>query len=36
MSAASESSLYEILLLESNDQKRTVDIRLGAISIDYY
>ena len=36
MSAASESSLYEILILESNDQKRTVDIRLGAISIDYY
>lgn len=36
MSAASESSLYEELILESNDQKRTVDIKFGTISVDYY
>lgn len=36
MSAASESSIYEELILESNDQKRTVDIKQGTISIDYY
>lgn len=36
MSAASESSIYEELILESNDQKRTVDIKLGTVSIDYY
>lgn len=29
-------SIYEELVLESNDQKRTVDISTGAISIDYY
>ena len=34
--AASEASLYEELILESNDRSRTVDIRLGTISIDYY
>ena len=35
MSAAG-SSLYEILILESNDKSKTVDLRLGAVSIDYY
>jgi hypothetical protein len=35
MSAAG-SSLYEILTLESNDKSKTVDLRLGAVSIDYY
>lgn len=35
MSAAG-SSLYETLILESNDQQRTVDLKLGAISVDYY
>jgi len=34
--AASGSSLYETLILESNDQQRTVDLKLGTISIDYY
>ena len=34
--SASGSSLYETLILESNDQQRTVDLKLGAISIDYY
>ena len=29
-------SIYEELFIESNDQKRTVDIKTGAISIDYY
>ena len=34
--SASESSLYEILVLESNDKQKTVDLKLGAVSIDYY
>ena len=34
--SATGSSSYEILVLESNDQQRTVDLTLGAISIDYY
>ena len=34
--SASGSSLYEILILESNDKQRTVDLKLGAVSIDYY
>lgn len=29
-------SIFEELLIESNDQKRTVDIRTGMISFDYY
>jgi flagellar hook protein FlgE len=29
-------SIYEALVLESNNQQRTVDITQGAISIDYY
>ena len=33
---ASEASLYEELILESNDMSRSVDIKLGTISIDYY
>ena len=31
-----KKSIYEELILESNDQKRTVDIRTGTVSIDYY
>jgi hypothetical protein len=31
-----KKSIYEELILESNDQKRTVDIRSGTVSIDYY
>lgn len=34
--SAIEQSIYEQLFIESADQKRTVDIRLGAVSIDYY
>jgi len=34
--AAISRSIYEILTIESNDQKRTVDARSGVISIDYY
>jgi hypothetical protein len=34
--AAINKSIYEELILESNDQKRTVDIKSGVISIDYY
>ena len=33
---ASEASLYEELILESNDRSRSVDIKLGTISIDYF
>jgi hypothetical protein len=29
-------SIYEELFIESTDKKKTVDIKLGAISIDYY
>lgn len=36
MASASESSIYEELILESNDQKRTVDIKFGTVSVDYY
>ena len=34
--SASEASLYEELILESNDRSRTADLKLGTISIDYY
>ena len=34
--SASEASLYEELTIESNDRSRTVDLKLGTISIDYY
>lgn len=33
---AIQKSIYESLVIESNDQKRTVDIAQGAISLDYY
>ena len=33
---ASEASLYQELILESNDMSRKIDITLGTISIDYY
>lgn len=36
MSAASESSIYEEITIESNDQKRTIDLKKGTVSIDYY
>ena len=34
--AAIDKSIYEILTLESRDGKKTVDVRLGTVSIDYY
>ena len=34
--SASESSSFEELTLETNDQERTVDLRSGVVSIDYY
>ena len=34
--SASEASLYEELILESNDRSKSIDIKLGTISIDYY
>lgn len=34
--SASGSSLYEILTLESNDKQGLVDLKSGAVSIDYY
>tara|TARA_R100000231_G_C5323575_1_gene164144 strand:+ start:267 stop:1604 length:1338 start_codon:yes stop_codon:yes gene_type:complete len=34
--SATESSSFEKLLIESNDQKNTVDLRAGIVSIDYY
>jgi hypothetical protein len=33
---AAQKSIYELLVLESNDQSRTVDISQGAVSLDYY
>ena len=34
--SASEASSFEELTLESNDQERTVDLRTGVVSVDYY
>ena len=34
--SASEASLYEELILESNDRSKSVDIKLGTIAIDYF
>lgn len=34
--AAINKSIYEQLFIESTDQKKTVDIKLGTVSIDYY
>jgi hypothetical protein len=34
--AAIDKSLYELLTIESNDQSKSVDIRTGTVSIDYY
>ena len=34
--SASEASTFEQLFLESNDQKRTADLRQGVVSVDYY
>ena len=31
-----KKSIYEQLFIESNDQSKTVDIKLGTASIDYY
>jgi len=33
---STKKSIYEELIIESNDQKRTIDIRTGTSSIDYY
>ena len=34
--SAIEQSIYETLTIESRDGKKTVDVRLGTVSIDYY
>ena len=34
--AASDPSKYDKINLEASDQSETVDLRLGAVSIDYY
>jgi hypothetical protein len=34
--AAIDKSIYEEIFIEANDQKKTVDIRTGTVSIDYY
>ena len=34
--SASQSSIYQILTLESNNKQRTVDLKLGTVSVDYY
>jgi hypothetical protein len=34
--SASEASLYELLIIESNDQQKVVDVKGGAVSVDYY
>ena len=34
--SASESSKFEELYIESNDQERTADLKSGIVSIDYY
>ena len=34
--SAAKPALYEELTLESNDQERTVDLKLGTVSVDYY
>ena len=33
---SAKKSIYEELVIESNDQKKSVDIKSGTISIDYY
>lgn len=33
---AIQKSIYESLVVESNDQKKSVDIAQGAVSLDYY
>ena len=34
--AAIDASIYEEILIESTDQNKTVDIRVGTVSVDYY
>lgn len=34
--AAIDKSIYEIMTLESRDGKKTVDIKMGTVSVDYY
>ena len=34
--SSANSSIFETIILESNDQKKTVDLKLGAVSVDYY
>ncbi len=36
MSNAQGKSIFEELFIESNDQKRTVDIKTGAITVEYF
>ena len=34
--SATKPSIYEILVIESSDQSKTIDLRQGTVSIDYY
>jgi hypothetical protein len=36
MASASDASKYEEILIESNDQSKSIDLKLGTISVDYY
>ena len=36
MAGASDPSKYEEILIESNDQSKSIDLKLGTISVDYY
>jgi hypothetical protein len=33
---STKQSIYEEIIIESNDQEKTIDLRLGTVSIDYY
>lgn len=33
---STKQSIYEEIIIESNDQKKTIDLRVGTVSIDYY
>ncbi len=33
---STKQSIYEEIIIESNDQKKTVDMKVGTVSIDYY
>jgi hypothetical protein len=33
---STKQSIYEEIIIESNDQEKTIDLRVGTVSIDYY